>query len=120
MEEPERIRWSLTLTRRTRRDESHCSSLGLGRSELLLPLRLPVGGSLVLDLLDLLTQTQLVKIVVQEQESVASLARSGSRATNPVQQFTRHRLDLRMAIGFLLAQDMPDDDEQFSCNGHNR
>ena len=85
-----------------------------------MPLRQPIGGSLVLDLLDLFTQTQLVKIVVQEQEPVAFLARRGSRLTNLVQQFSRHRLDLCMAIGFLLAQDMPDDDEQFSRNGHNR
>ncbi len=60
------------------------------------------------DLLNLFTQTQLVKIVVQEQEPVAFLAGSGSRMTNPVEQFAGDGLDLCMAIRFLLAEDMED------------
>jgi len=72
------------------------------------------------DLLNRFTQPKLVKIAVQEQEPVASLAWSGSRLTNPVQQCAGDRLDLCMAICFLLAEDMPDDYEQFSRTGHKR
>ena len=72
------------------------------------------------DLLDLFSQTQLVKILIQEQEPVAFLAGGGSRLTNPVQQCAGDRLDLCMAICFLLAEDMPDDYEQFSRTGHKR
>ncbi|GHO88164.1 hypothetical protein KSZ_61700 [Dictyobacter formicarum] len=40
--------------------------------------------------------------------------------TNPVQQFAGDGLDLRMAIRFLLAEDMPDGHEQFSSHSNNR
>ena len=75
---------------------------------------------MVVDLLDLFTQPKLIKIVVQEQEPVAFLARDGSRMTNPVQQFPGDGLDLCMAICFLLAEYMPDGHEQFPRNGDNR
>jgi hypothetical protein len=101
-------------------DEPPCSSSLLGRSKLLLPRRQPIGRAVVGDLLDLFTQTQLIKIVVQEQEPVASLARSGSRMTNPVQQFAGDSLDLCMAIRFLLAEHMPDGHQQLAGNGDNR
>jgi hypothetical protein len=54
------------------------------------------------DFLYPLTQPKLVKIVIQEQKSVAFFAGNGPCMTNPVQQCARHSLDLRMAIGFLL------------------
>jgi len=110
----------LTLTEKMQQDEPPCSSLLLGRSKLLLPRRESIGRAVVGDLLNLFTQTQLVKIVVQEQESVAFLAGSGSRLTNPVQQFAGDCLDLRMAIRFLLIEDMPDRHEQLSSHSNNR
>ena len=110
----------LTLTEKKQLNEPPCSSSLLSRSKLLLPRRQPIGRAVVVDLLDLFTQTQLIKVVVQEQEPVASLARSGSRMTNPVQQFAGDSLDLCMAICFLLAEDMPDNYKQFPRNGDNR
>jgi len=54
------------------------------------------------DLLTLFTQPKLVKIVIQEEQSIAFFAGNGPCMTHPVQQCARHRLDLRMALGFLL------------------
>ena len=75
---------------------------------------------MVVDLLDFFTQTQLVKILIQEQEPIAFLAGGGSRVANPVQQFAGDGLDLCMAIRFLLAEHMPDGHQQLAGNGHDR
>ena len=89
-------------------------------SERLLPQGQSIGGPVELDFLHFFAQPKLVKIVVQEQEPVAPLARSGPRLANPVQQFAGDSLNLCMAIRFLLAEDMPDGNAQFPRNGHNR
>ena len=67
-----------------------------------------------------LTQTKLIEILIQEQESVAFLTWDGSRTTNPVQQFARNCLGLRIAISLLLAEHMPDGDQQFPGHSNNR
>src|SRR5438128_5607545 len=96
-----------------------CLSLLLCRSQQFLPRRQMVRRAVVVDLFYLFTSSELVEIVIQEQEPVAFLAGGGSRTTNPVQQFARHCLDLRMAINFLLTEHMPDRHQQLASNSHN-
>jgi hypothetical protein len=71
-------------------------------SERFLPQRQSIDGSAVFDLLYLFAQPKLVEVLIQEQEPIAPFAWCGSSVTDPVQQFARHRLHLRVGIGFRL------------------
>src|SRR5215469_12667974 len=89
-------------------------------SEHLLPQGQTIGGPAVLDLLHLFAQPKLVEVLIQEKEPVALFAWCGSSVTDPIQQFASHRLNVRVGIGFLVSQYMPNRDEQLARNGHNR
>ena len=110
----------LTLTEKKQLNEPRCSSLLLCCSEQFLSRRQPIGGPFVLDLLYFFAQPKLVEVLIQEEEPIAPFAWCGSSVTDPVQQFASHRLHLRVGIGFLLSQNMPNRDKQLARNGHNR
>jgi hypothetical protein len=71
-------------------------------SEYLLPQGQAIGGPAVLDFLHLFAQPKLVEVLIQEKKPIALFAWRGASVTDPIQQFARHRLNLRVGIRFRL------------------
>lgn len=77
-------------------------------SKQFLPQRQPIGRSIVVYFLHFFAQSELVEVLIQEQEPITILAQRCSSVTDPVEQLTSDCLDLRVAIRFLVAEHMPD------------
>lgn len=88
-------------------------------SQQLLPQRQTIRLSVVVDLFSLFTQTELVEILIQKQQSISFLVWRCSRMGNPIHQFASHGLDLCVAVSFLLAEYMPNRHQQLASDGHN-
>ncbi|HEU5380227.1 MAG TPA: hypothetical protein VFV38_32780 [Ktedonobacteraceae bacterium] len=95
----------------------------------LLPRGQAIGRARVIDLLHLFTQAEPIKLLIQEQEPISLFPWSGARMSNPVHQCAGHGFDVSVAVSYLLAQNMKDEDGFLSpCwesdrqveNGHSR
>ena len=56
----------------------------------------------------------------QQEQAITMLAWDNAVMGNPVHQLASNGLCLSIGIGFLLGQDMPNRDQQFARDGHNR
>src|SRR6266568_5547701 len=59
-------------------------------------------------------------MLIQQQEPIAMLTRSHPSVGNPVHQLAGDRLRLSMGISLVLSKHMPNGDQQFAGDGHNR
>src|SRR6266516_177257 len=59
-------------------------------------------------------------MLIQQEKAITMLARGDTLMGNPVHQLASNGLCLRIGIGLLLGQDMPNGNQQFARNGDDR